>query len=95
MQKVCIITLGCKVNKYESECMASSLIENGYSVTFELEPADIYIINSCAVTQMSEKKSRQYLAKIKKINADAKIIVCGCASENNAGQFKKEDLDVI
>lgn len=95
MQKVCIITLGCKVNKYESECMASSLIENGYSVTFELEPADIYIINSCAVTQMSEKKSRQYLAKIKKINADAKIIVCGCASENNAGQFKKEDLDVV
>lgn len=95
MQKVSIITLGCKVNKYESECMASSLIENGFNVTFELESADIYIINSCAVTQMSEKKSRQYLAKIKKINPKAKIIVCGCASENNAEQFKKDDLKVV
>ena len=95
MQKVSIITLGCKVNKYESECMANELIQNGYNVTFELEDADIYIVNSCAVTQMSEKKSRQYLAKIKKINPNAKIIVCGCASENNPDQFKKEGLNVV
>lgn len=95
MQKVSIITLGCKVNKYESECMASELIKNGYEVSFDLEHADIYIINSCAVTQMSEKKSRQYLAKINKINPGAKIIVCGCASENNAEQFKKDGLNVV
>ncbi len=88
MSKVVIITLGCKQNKYESDCMAQILESAGYSVSEDLESADIYILNTCAVTAEAEKKSRQYIAKFNKLNPNAKIIVCGCASENDVEQFK-------
>ena len=87
MNKVVIITLGCKQNKYESDCMARILEENGYTVSEELGVADIYILNTCAVTSEAEKKSRQYIAKFNKLNENCKIIICGCASENNINQF--------
>lgn len=87
MTKVSIITLGCKQNKYESDCMANLLKENGYEVTEELIPADIYIINTCAVTSEAEKKSRQFVSKCSKLNSDCKIIICGCASEKDSQQF--------
>lgn len=87
MSKVSIITLGCKLNKYESDCMARILEENGYCVSSKLEFADIYILNTCGVTAESEKKSRQYIAKFSRLNPNAKIIVCGCASQNNISQF--------
>ncbi len=83
-----ISTLGCKLNKYESDCMANLLIKNGYKLITDFLPADIYIINTCAVTAESEKKSRQYIAKCLKLNPNAKIIICGCASENNLKQFE-------
>lgn len=86
-EKVCILTLGCKLNKYESDCMANILTDAGYDVVSHLDKADIYVINSCAVTAESEKKSRQYITKCLRYNKDAKIIVCGCASQNNADQF--------
>lgn len=88
MSKVFIITLGCKQNKYESDCMARVLEEHGYTVCDGLDKADVYIINSCAVTAEGEKKSRQQIIKCNKLNPNAKIIVCGCASENNLEQFK-------
>ena len=91
MSKVSIITLGCKQNKYESDCMANILLNAGYQVTERLEFADVYIINTCAVTAEAEKKSRQYIAKINKLNNNAKIIVCGCASQNNISQFQEKD----
>ncbi len=91
MNKVAIITLGCKQNKYESDCMANLLQRNGYEVVEELEVADIYIINTCAVTSEAEKKSRQFVAKCLKLNGEAKIIICGCASEKNADQFKTKN----
>lgn len=87
MTKVAIITLGCKQNKYESDCMANLLKENGYDVTEELIPADVYIINTCAVTSEAEKKSRQFVSKCSKLNRDCKIIICGCASEKDSEQF--------
>ena len=83
MEKVCFITLGCKVNKYESDCMAGILKSHGYAVSHELEKADIYIVNSCAVTNEGERKSRQYISKIRALNPNAKIIYTGCASEHN------------
>lgn len=92
MCKVAIITLGCKQNKYESDCMARILRENGYDVTEEMVPADIYILNTCAVTNEAEKKSRQHIVKFKKLNKDAKIIVCGCSSQNNIDQYKGKDV---
>ncbi len=85
--KVKLTTLGCKLNKYESDCMANLLLKAGYEITHD-DFADIYIVNTCAVTQESEKKSRQYIAKCNKINPNCKIIICGCASQNNPDQFK-------
>lgn len=82
-----IVTLGCKLNKYESDCMSSQLINNGYKLITKFSFADLYIINTCAVTSESEKKSRQYVAKCLKLNPNAKIVVCGCASQNNIKQF--------
>ena len=90
MSNVVIITLGCKQNKYESDCMAQILENAGYTVSEEMQSADIYILNTCAVTAEAEKKSRQYIAKFNKLSPDAKIIVCGCASENNVDQFKNK-----
>ncbi len=85
--KVCIITLGCKVNQYESDAIANSLEKLGYEVCSKLEEADFFVVNTCAVTNEAEKKSRQTIAKIKKVSPKAKIYVCGCASEHNAKKF--------
>lgn len=95
MKKISIITLGCKVNKNESDNMAYLLGMQGYLVTDQLEKADYYIVNSCAVTNEGEKKSRQVVSKILKLNSLAKIMFCGCASENNAKQFKDKDNVVM
>ncbi len=93
--KVCCINLGCKVNQYEIDSIVCSLKGNCEVVT-ELQPADIYIVNTCAVTSEAEKKSRQYISKITNLNKDAKILVCGCASQNNAKQFaEKENVKVV
>lgn len=90
--KVCVFTLGCKVNRYESDVIINKLIERGYEVTENLEKADYYVINTCAVTAEAEKKSRQCVARVKKQNPAAKILICGCASENNAKQFEKDGV---
>lgn len=91
MKKVSIITLGCKVNQVESENIAENLEKIGYSVKMGFDIADIYIINTCAVTNEAERKSRNIITKVLKLNKDADIYVCGCSSENNADNFKKCD----
>lgn len=94
-QKVCLLNLGCKVNQYEIDSIIGA-IEGEYEVYSKLCPADIYIINTCAVTQVAERKSRQIISKIKKQNPNAKIYVCGCASEHNAEQFlKNPQVEVV
>lgn len=95
MQKVCLLNLGCKVNQYEIDGILNSL-KGSYETTTALEFADIYIVNTCAVTQEAEKKSRQILAKIEKVNPDAKIYVCGCASQNDPQQFlNKKQVEYV
>lgn len=96
MEKVCLLNLGCKVNQYEIDSLQNVLKEK-YLTTQQLCFADIYIVNTCAVTSEAEKKSRQMIAKIIKINKNAKIYVCGCASQHNAEQFldKKQVVNVI
>lgn len=89
--KVSIITLGCKVNQYESESMANQLLNKHIDVAFELENADAYIINTCAVTNEAERKSRGIIAKIRKINQTAPIYVCGCSSQHNPQKFTEYD----
>lgn len=85
--KASVITLGCKVNEYESQSILNQLKSNGYEISEGLVYADVYVVNTCAVTNIAERKSRQVLSKIQKINKDAKIIVCGCASQNNPAKF--------
>ena len=94
--KIAIITLGCKVNQYESGAIKEELLKMSYDVTLNLEPADLYILNTCAVTGIAEKKSRAHIAKIAKLNPNAKVIVCGCASEHNKEQFlNKKNVSAV
>lgn len=92
MKKVSIVTLGCKVNQYESEELAERLENDGYETTMGLVEADIYVINTCAVTNEAERKSRNVITKLLKLNPDAKIYICGCASEHNTEKFNKGDF---
>ncbi len=86
-RKVSIITLGCKVNQYESNSIAKALLDIGFDVSLSLCDADAYILNTCAVTNEAERKSRGMLAKIDKVNSTAPIFVCGCSAQNNADKF--------
>ncbi len=96
MKKIVVFTLGCKVNDCESASLINSLSKKGFEVTDELCFADIYIVNTCAVTSEAEKKSRQMIARIKKYNDNAKIIICGCASQKNPEAFlQKENVTVV
>ncbi len=94
--KAVVFTLGCKVNSCESASLISGLEERGYEVSDKISYADLYIINTCAVTQEAEKKSRQAVARVKKQNPNAKIIVTGCASQNNPNSFyNKEGVTLV
>lgn len=89
MKTVSIINLGCKVNQYEADKIAGILANSSFCVEFGLKPADIYVLNTCAVTNEGERKSRNMLTKLTKLNPNADIYVCGCASQNNAQNFEK------
>ena len=77
MKKAVVFTLGCKVNGCESGSLARGLSERGWEVSDELVPADLYILNTCAVTGEAEKKSRQAIARIAAVSPEAPVIVCG------------------
>ncbi len=85
--KAVVFTLGCKVNECESDSLIAGLIERGYEVSDKLIPADLYIVNTCAVTAEAEKKSRQTASRIKKLNPNAKIIFTGCAVQKDSKAF--------
>lgn len=85
--KVAVLTLGCKVNKYESDALIFKLKEMGFDATDKLEYADFYVINTCAVTNEAERKSRQMVERCHKFNNNAKIFIMGCASQNRPLQF--------
>ncbi len=85
--KAVVFTLGCKVNECESESLIAGLKERGYEVSDKLEKADLYIINTCAITAEAEKKSRQTASRIKKLNPSAKVVFTGCAAEKDYKAF--------
>ena len=89
--KIVVYNLGCKVNQYECDSIVKKLREMGHEVSEDLVFADKYILNTCAVTNEAERKSRQCVERCLKLNKDAEIYVCGCASENNPEQFIKKD----
>ena len=90
MKKVAFITLGCKVNQYETNAMIQQFIKKGYEIVEPTNQADIYIVNTCTVTNMSDRKSRQMLRRVKELNANAVIVACGCYV-----QVAKEEMEKI
>ena len=93
--KISVLTLGCKVNKYESDALIFKLRELGYEAVDTLEKADAYIINTCAVTNEAERKSRQMIERCRKFNENARIYVLGCASQNRPMQFEDKGITFI
>ncbi len=89
--KAVVFTIGCKVNECESDSLIAGLKSRGYEVSDRLERADLYIVNTCAVTAEAEKKSRQTVSRILKLNPDARIIFTGCAAQKNAQNFEGKD----
>lgn len=91
----CIKTLGCKVNTYESELIHNLFIRKGY--VYSKDNAEVYVINTCTVTNMSDRKSRQIINATRRDNKNAIIVVCGCFSQNafNSGRLDEIDADII
>lgn len=81
MKKAAFYTLGCKVNQYETEAMAELFADAGYEVCDFSEKADVYVINTCSVTNMGDRKSRQVIRRAKKTNPDAIVAVTGCYAQ--------------
>lgn len=85
--KVSVFTLGCKTNLYESGQIISALLAAGHEAFHGLKAADVFVLNTCAVTGEAEKKSRQLIARARKLNANCRVVVVGCAAQKNAAQF--------
>ena len=93
--KAVVFSLGCKVNSWEGSALMSGLKELGYEVSDRLSAADLYIVNTCAVTAEAEKKSRQAIARVRKFNPDAKVVVCGCASQKDPQSFAEKGVSLV
>ena len=96
MMKVALHNLGCKVNAYETEAMQELLEQSGYEIVPFKEGADIYIINTCTVTNMADRKSRQMLHRAKKMNPEAIVVAAGCYVNAEHENIRKEDfVDIV
>ena len=96
MRSVAFHTLGCKVNIYETEAMQELMQKAGYKIVDFNEKSDIYIINTCSVTNVADKKSRQILHKAKSENPDAIIVAAGCYVQSAADKLKEDNkIDII
>ena len=93
--KFAIYTLGCKVNQYESQAMERELLRRGHTRGSFDEPCDLYIVNTCTVTAVSDKKSRNILRRARKRCPEAVIGVCGCYPQTSAGEVRQLDVDVV
>ena len=96
MKRAALHNLGCKVNAYETEAMQQLLEENGYEIVPFKEGADVYIINTCTVTNMADRKSRQMLHRAKKRNPDAIVVAAGCyvQAKEASGEID-ESIDIV
>ena len=96
MKNVAFCTLGCKVNQYETNGMMQKFINCGYHIVKFDEFADIYVINTCTVTNMADKKSRQMLRRVKEINQNAVVVAVGCYAQVAKDNLEKiDDVDII
>lgn len=88
MPTVAFATLGCKVNHYDTQIMREAMRKAGYDIVNPNESADIYVVNTCTVTNMSDRKSRQLIRKLSSLNSNATIIVTGCYAERQPEKIK-------
>ena len=96
MPKAALHNLGCKVNAYETEAMQQQLEERGYEIVPFDRKADVYIINTCSVTNIADRKSRQMLHRAKKLNPEAVVVAAGCYVQVAAGTLKEDSsVDII
>lgn len=96
MKKVAFITLGCKVNQYETNAMCEEFLKKGYELVEKEEKADIYVVNTCTVTNMSDRKSRQMLRRVRELNKDAIIVACGCYVQVARKELEDmEEIDIV
>ena len=94
-KKAAVYTLGCRVNIYESDAIVSALSDIGYKLTNDISEADVYIINSCAVTAEASRKSVKAARHAKKINPEIFIIFCGCGAEEKKDIIDEEYIDAV
>ena len=94
-KKVALHNLGCKVNAYELEAMEQMLKNAGYEIVPFAPGADIYIINTCTVTNIADRKSRQMLHKAKKMNPQAVVVAAGCYAQAQKGEEIDEAIDIV
>ena len=92
---IAIYTLGCKVNQYETQAMEQELLRRGHTLTDFGSPADAYIINTCTVTAVSDKKSRQMIRRARKQSPSAVVAVCGCYPQTHPQEVRDLDVDLI
>ncbi len=90
MKKAALHNLGCKVNSYETEAMQQMLEEAGYEIVPFSERADVYVINTCSVTNMADRKSRQMLHRARKLNPDAVVVAAGCYVQTNPDEVRQD-----
>ena len=96
MKKVAFYTLGCKVNQYETNAMIEQFIKANYKIVDFEGIADIYVINTCTVTNMSDRKSRQIIRRVKQINPNSILVVTGCYAQVASKELEKiEEIDLI
>lgn len=97
MRKAAFYTLGCKVNQYDTEAVLENFKAAGYEIVEFGEYADVYVVNTCTVTHLSDRKCRQMLRKTKKINPESVLVAMGCYAQIAADQIKEqvEEIDII
>ena len=95
MKKAAFYTLGCRVNQYETQVMMNIFKEKGFEISTFDDKCDVYIVNSCAVTAMSEKKSRQVLRKAKRLNPESVCAIVGCYPQKEQRSFDLTEADII
>ena len=93
--RVAIYTLGCKVNQYETQAMEQELQRRGHTLVDFESPADAYIINTCSVTAVSDKKSRQMIRRAKSRNPQAVVAACGCYVQTHTPEAQELGIDLI
>ena len=92
---IAICTLGCKVNQYETQAMERELVRRGHALVPFEGPADAYIVNTCTVTAVSDKKSRQMIRRARKQSPDAVVAVCGCYPQTHPQDAEALDVDLV